>query len=403
MNKNMNKHSKLIIVKKIVKSVLVMIMGILVFSSQAGMLFAKAQAASNIKSSPKIVYLTFDDGPSKLTPDVLTILAQHNIKATFFVLGSQAKTSPELIRQIADAGHVIGNHTYNHNYSELYKHFGQLWKQIKQTEEIVRQITDKRPDLVRAPGGTYGHFNKQTFSLLAQAGYKVFDWDVDSGDSKRRGVPAAEIVKNITSAKLKNEMVVLMHDGAGHQETVKALPAIIKYYKQQGYSFGTLNAGMKPVQFTVSSTQKYSDSTSPSQEWITRHITPNAALFTTSNPLHVEAGGIQTKLEAGEYQYEGGRYQVPIRAMMERLGGEVMWDSVTRTVTVMWGDSKLTLYPEQGRLVAETHNKGKILYSTTVDRKNDTHWVSLRVLLAASGHDIKSVKVNPQETIVKAF
>ncbi|MBP1906144.1 peptidoglycan/xylan/chitin deacetylase (PgdA/CDA1 family) [Paenibacillus turicensis] len=399
MNKNMNKQSKSLIVK----SVIVMIMAILVFSTQADKLFAKAQAASHTKSTPKIVYLTFDDGPSKLTPDVLTILAQHKIQATFFVLGSQAKTSPEVIRQIADGGHVIGNHTYNHNYSELYKHFGQFWKQIKQTEEIVREITDKRPALLRAPGGTYGHFNKQTFSLLAQAGYKVFDWDVDSGDSKRRGVPATEIIKNITSSKLKNEIVVLMHDGAGHQETVKALPAIIKYYKQQGYSFGTLNAGMKPVQFTVSSTQKYSDSTSPTQEWITRNIIPNAALFTTSNPLHVEAGGIQTKLAAGEYEFEGGRYQVPIRAMMERLGGEVMWDSGTKTVTVMWGDSKLTLYPEQGSLVAESHNKGRVTYSTTVDNKNDTHWVSLRVLLAASGHDIKSVKVNPQETIVKAF
>jgi peptidoglycan/xylan/chitin deacetylase (PgdA/CDA1 family) len=399
MNKHMNKQSKSLIVK----TVIVMMIGVLVFSSQAGMLFAKAQAASHTKSNPKIVYLTFDDGPSKLTPDVLTILAQHKIQATFFVLGSQAKTSPELIRQIADGGHVIGNHTYNHNYSDLYKHFGQFWKQIKQTEEIVREITDKRPALLRAPGGTYGHFNKQTFSLLAQAGYKVFDWDVDSGDSKRRGVPAAEIIKNITSAKLKNEMVVLMHDGAGHQETVKALPTIIKYYKKQGYSFKTLNAGMKPVQFTISSKQKYSDQTSPTQEWITRNIIPNAALFTANNPLYVEAGGIQTKLAAGEYEFESGHYQVPIRAMMERLGGEVKWDSVTRTVSVKWGDSKLTLYPEQGSLVAETNNKGRALYSTTVDKKSDTHWVSLRVLLTASGHDIKSVDVNKQEARVKAL
>ena len=159
----------------------------------------------------KIVYLTFDDGPSNLTDQVLKILKKEDVPATFFVLGGNAKKMPEVITRIVEAGHTIGNHTYNHEYSELYQSFNVFWGQIKETEEVLRQITGVRPELVRAPGGTYGHFDKAYFDLMEQAGYKIFDWDVDSGDSKRKGVPAAEILRNSTPDKLKNQMIILMH------------------------------------------------------------------------------------------------------------------------------------------------------------------------------------------------
>lgn len=386
----------------VLRCLIVFILCSIVVSSQAGMLFAKVQAASHTPSPEKIVYLTFDDGPSKLTPEVLEILEQNKIQATFFVLGNQAKNSPEIIRQIVDGGHAIGNHTYNHNYSELYQHFGQFWRQIKQTEEVLREITDVRPPLLRAPGGTYGHFDKQYFSLLQQAGYQVFDWDVDSGDSKRRGVPASEIVDNIISAKLKDEMIVLMHDGTGHKETVKALPQIISYYKKHGYTFRALNAEVKPVQFRVASKQKYSDHTTPTTAWIERNIVPNASLFKEDNPLYVEAGGVQTKLSAGEYKLEDGRYQVPVRALMERLGAQVYWNTKSRTVEVTWGDTKLTLYPEQGSIISETVGKGTTQYPIAVEKKNDAHWIPLRTLLDATGHDIKTVTLTELETRVKA-
>lgn len=157
------------------------------------------------------------------------------------MLGEQAKRYPEMIRRIEDAGHKLGNHTYNHEYKELYDSFGHFWKQVKATEEVLRGITGKRTPLVRAPGGTYGHFDETYFNLLELGGYKVFDWNVDSGDSKRKGVPASEIIDNVVSANRQNEVIVLMHDGAGHGESVKALPKIIQYYKKQGYEFRAIS------------------------------------------------------------------------------------------------------------------------------------------------------------------
>lgn len=98
-----------------------------------------------------MVYLTFDDGPSKLTDEILSILEEQQIKATFFVLGEHARKSPEIIYRTAEAGHVIGNHTYNHEYNELYESFTAFWGQIKETEEILREITGSRTSLVRLP------------------------------------------------------------------------------------------------------------------------------------------------------------------------------------------------------------------------------------------------------------
>lgn len=188
---------------------------------------------SSSKAPVKTVYLTFDDGPSGLTGEVLDILKKEGIKATFFVLGQQADSRPELIGRIHEEGHAIGNHSYNHDYVKLYQRFTEFWRQIKQTEETVHLITGERPQLVRAPGGTAGKFDAVYFRLLKQGGYKVFDWNVDSGDSRRKGVPAAEIVKGaITPAA--GDPIVLLHDGSGHQETVKALPEIIRHYKKNG-------------------------------------------------------------------------------------------------------------------------------------------------------------------------
>ncbi|WP_233354745.1 polysaccharide deacetylase family protein [Paenibacillus sp. JZ16] len=114
---------------------------------------ANAAPVQYKKQSDKTVYLTFDDGPSDLTLDVLDILKREGIKGTFFVLGKEAETRPEIINRIYEEGHVIGNHTYDHRYDELYGHFQDFWGQIKKTEEIIRLITGERPQLVRAPGG----------------------------------------------------------------------------------------------------------------------------------------------------------------------------------------------------------------------------------------------------------
>lgn len=197
------------------------------------------------------VYLTFDDGPTKLTLKVLDILQAYQVKATFFVLGELAEKQEELIRRIHREGHALGNHTYNHKYDELYGNFSSFWQQVVRTDEILTEITGEKTSLLRAPGGTATNFDAFYFHFLQIAGYQVHDWTVDSGDSKRRGVPASEIVNNVKKAKLTHEMTVLLHDGAGHAETVKALPEIIEYFQEKGYRFAKLDERVKPVMFQM--------------------------------------------------------------------------------------------------------------------------------------------------------
>ncbi|WP_230202457.1 polysaccharide deacetylase [Paenibacillus ihumii] len=354
------------------------------------------------KEASKVVYLTFDDGPSKWTDDVLEILQKADVPATFFVLGEQAKRFPEIINRIDEAGHEIGNHTYNHKYDELYASFGAFWSQIKETEEVLRNITGKRTPLVRAPGGTYGHFDAAFFQLLEQGGYKVFDWNLDSGDSRRRGVPASEIIKNVTSAKPASSVNLLMHDSAGHEETVKALPKIIEYYKSLGYEFRPLTPEVAPVQFAVAPKMKNSKRPQPSSEWIKAHIVPNAALFGPGEPLYIEAGGVETKLAAGEYELQGGQYRVPLRTVMERLGAEVRWHEGERSAVVTWGDTRILVSLDDDLIVVEVQGEIAASYTASLDQKSGLLWLPLRTLLEATGHSIVSVSANPEERRVRA-
>ncbi|WP_435923942.1 polysaccharide deacetylase family protein [Paenibacillus sp. DYY-L-2] len=350
----------------------------------------------------KIVYLTFDDGPSKLTDEVLSILEKEGIKATFFVLGEQAQKYPEVIRRISEAGHAIGNHTYDHEYDDLYSSFPRFWDQIKRTEEILREITGERPSMVRAPGGTYGHFDQTYFDLLEQGGYKVFDWNVDSGDSKRKGVPAAEIVKNATAEKLANEMIVLLHDGTGHEGSVKALPEIIRFYKKHGYAFKSLSPEQKPVTFSLADPAKGKKKLSPSAEWIETHVTPNAALFGPGEPLFVEAGGVETKLDAGEYRLIEGQYMVPLRSTLERLGARVAWDGESRTALIHWGDVRVAADPRRGTLASKAAGKPETVRQAHFYTQNGALWVSLRSLLESTGHSIVSFDMGEERQTIKA-
>lgn len=259
------------------------------------------------------------------------------------MLGDQAAGRPELIHAIWEQGHAIGNHTYNHNYHDLYSGFTEFWRQIKQTEETVREITGVRPQLVRAPGGTFGHFDSTYFNLLKQAGYRVMDWTVDSGDSRRRGVPAAEIVQASVADLNSASVVLLLHDGSGHEQSAKALPAIIERYRAAGYEFGVLDTQSDPVQFRVSSKAASLQRGKPSQDWISANIAPNAELFATGKALALEIGRMEIKLKPGEYRLQDGQYYVPLRATVERLGGRVGWDADTRSAAVSWNGRSMTL------------------------------------------------------------
>lgn len=199
----------------------------------------------------KVVYLTFDDGPDpENTPVVLDILQKNNIKATFFVLGTEILKSPELLKRIYAEGHAIGNHSYNHVYRDLYRSATTYTEQLQQTDQVIKSIITVRPRISRAPGGSAGSFTKSYWDALQAQGYIEVGWNISSGDASR--ADADKILNNIRHQTEKNTFlwshaIVLMHDGRGHEETVKALPQIINFYKEQGFEFRVINSKTPPA------------------------------------------------------------------------------------------------------------------------------------------------------------
>ncbi|MEK4272290.1 polysaccharide deacetylase [Paenibacillus sp. FSL R7-0026] len=387
-------------------SVILMRIAILLcaFAVYAGTAYASSASGSgdpipeDKNTQDKVVYLSFDDGPGNHTREVLDILRKEKVLATFFVLGEQAERYPELIRTLVEDGHALGNHTFNHQYEQLYSDFKVFWKQIKQTEEVLERITGFRPNLVRAPGGTYGHFDQSYFDLLQLGGYTVMDWNVDSGDSKRKGVPAKEILSNSTKVPAgARSVIVLMHDGGAHAETVKALPGIIKYYRDHGYRFDTIKSTDQPVQFRVHPDSKYKARKAPGKAWIAEHVEANATLWLASKKLKVEVGLAAATLQPGEFRMEGQRIMVPLRTFMKKFGGSTRWDSETRTAIAVWKER--TIHADS---VSGTLTTTGAIETGAVQSQGGTIWVPLRELLEQMGLRVNSLTSNEAEWTVKA-
>ncbi|WP_294145453.1 polysaccharide deacetylase family protein [uncultured Selenomonas sp.] len=193
----------------------------------------------------KTVYLTFDDGPDdKNTPAVLDILRDAGVKATFFVTGRQAEAHPDVLRRIYDEGHAIGNHSYDHRYEKLYPDVNGFLAEMERTDEIIYGILGVRPLILRAPGGTIGHFTAAYAPAIRANGYVEHDWNVSSADAAPGHPVAQDFIDNISSETdqevAARTAIILMHSSEGHEETVKALPKIIELLKAKGYTFGVI-------------------------------------------------------------------------------------------------------------------------------------------------------------------
>ena len=196
----------------------------------------------------KVIYLTFDDGPSSNTPKILDILKQENVKATFFVTGHH-ESYVHLIKREFDEGHAIGAHTFSHRY-EIYTSMETYFKDLEKIQQIIQKYTGSRTRLIRFPGGSsntaYRHYNsdpdfmRRLCGEVRYRGYQYIDWNLSSKDSSSSYVPASTIV-TMACRDYAPDICLLMHDTFGKESTVEALRAIIKYYKEQGYRFGTLD------------------------------------------------------------------------------------------------------------------------------------------------------------------
>lgn len=206
------------------------------------------------KEPEKVIYLTFDDGPYKNTPELLDLLDKYNVKATFFVTAQFMNEEEliEMIKEIDERGHEVGVHTYSHRYDEIYSSVDAYINDYKKMDDIIYKATGKRSKIFRFPGGSNTGYNEdfrdELISTLENMGLTYYDWNAYNGDSD--GLTAYEqINKAVTESSYTNKSIVLMHDAPGKEEVLDTLPSIIEQLQEKGYEFHALNESVEPIQF----------------------------------------------------------------------------------------------------------------------------------------------------------
>ena len=201
----------------------------------------------------KIVFLTFDDGTSTtVTPEVLRILKENDVKATFFVTGENIERGGEkakdLLKEELNNGHAIANHSWSHDYKKLYPNrtldLDAFLADFKKTDDLLKDTLGKyfSTRVIRCPGGHMSWRGMDALdSYLEENNMASIDWNALNKDAEGRKKNADQLAEEAIKTSEGKEMVVLlMHDTYGKEETAKALPKIIKYYKDNGYEFKTL-------------------------------------------------------------------------------------------------------------------------------------------------------------------
>lgn len=215
------------------------------------------QTKSEQNNSP-VVYLTFDDGPSLNTVKILDILDKYNIKATFFIIGNESDYARDIYRRMVEGGHTIGNHTYSHDYKQIYSSADTFWEDFEKADELLYELTGKHTDIMRFPGGSNNTVSERYSpgimkTLVEQAKeleIPYFDWNVSSRDAEKVVQDKNVIVKSVLDGcKDKDRCIVLMHDNSTKISTVEALPEIIEELKKRGYVFKALAPDTEPIQF----------------------------------------------------------------------------------------------------------------------------------------------------------
>ncbi|WP_160724417.1 polysaccharide deacetylase family protein [Bacillus sp. USDA818B3_A] len=192
---------------------------------------------TEVSTSQKAVAITFDDGPNPTyTPQVLEIFAKAEGKATFFMIGEQMEKNQKLVKEAAEQGHEIGNHTYTHpKLSELTP--AESLSEIERTEKLIRELTGKEPVTFRPP---YFDYNDGTISVVETKGYSMIgavnleaqDWDQ----------PGMEHILSASRNSVKNGSILIFHDGYGDRsQTIQAVQALVSELKSEGYQLLTVS------------------------------------------------------------------------------------------------------------------------------------------------------------------
>lgn len=180
----------------------------------------------------KHVYLTFDDGPSTNTAEILDILAEYNVKATFFVTGDTDEQAKAIYRRIVEEGHTIGVHSYSHRYQEIYASEEAFFEDFYLMSDYIYDVTGVRPVICRLPGGSSNTVSRISMADIVQKlesqGVNCYDWNISGKDAEGHNLTAEQIALNVLSGVNQFQTsVVLLHDGKGKSVTPEALRMIL--------------------------------------------------------------------------------------------------------------------------------------------------------------------------------
>lgn len=210
------------------------------------------EGAENVKT----IYLTFDDGPSPYTPEILEILDKYGVKATFFVINTSYN---QYMKDIVDHGHTIALHSYTHDYKTIYTSEEAYYNDLQKISDVVYDETGVRTKIIRFPGGgsntvsrkyCNGIMSKVTKGVQ-EKGYFYHDWNISSGDADGNNIPVDRLIANCKKVPSSNTVVVLMHDTKAKRTTVDALPTIIENYKAMGYKFDLITSSTPAIHHGV--------------------------------------------------------------------------------------------------------------------------------------------------------
>ena len=202
-----------------------------------------AMACAEEAQPQRVVYLTFDDGPKKDTPELLALLEELDVPATFFLVGLSVRAFPEYAKMIVDAGYTVGCHSMTHSYSRLKSGTDYVGRDLTRFTELMRETVgeDFSTDLYRFPGGS-SSYASGTKTFVRDQGYAWFDWNVMTGDAQYTFKSDAEMLDyTLSQVKDKEVIILLMHEAK--VRTRRILPELVAYFRENGYEFRALSTG----------------------------------------------------------------------------------------------------------------------------------------------------------------
>lgn len=216
--------------------------------------FYAPQTYSANSAPNKTAYLTFDDGPSGNTDIILQTLQEENVKATFFVVGTDDAGNLARMRRIVQEGHTIGMHSYSHSYKKIYASVEAFLKDMYQVFNLIKDTTGVTPTCFRFPGGSINSYNKAVYkdikAEMIRRGFVPYDWNVSSGDASTTKYTPEQLTGHVLNGiGSKSRIIVLMHDSSSKEDTAQAVRQIIIGIREKGFIFAPLDYQTKPILF----------------------------------------------------------------------------------------------------------------------------------------------------------